>query len=277
VPITRQQAERLNLPARSRWSPFLKQCALLLSANESYQRAEEDLATLTGVTVSHSTLQRLVQRESWEWPALAGELTEMSLDGGMIRVRTPVGQPSEWREYKALQVGDQLSLACFKDNAQLIDWVGQQPWAETVTGLGDGHDGVWVIYHAMGRDEQRVEVLDGYHLMENLAKVSGTPAQLEAVKALLWQGQVGAARQYLYQHRVCHSEGFRAYLKKHQGRIPNYEARQQAGESIGSGRVESLVKQLAARVKLSGAQWSTQNVPQVLRLRCAYLNGAFAA
>jgi hypothetical protein len=33
----------------------------------------------------------------------------MSLDGGMIRVRTPVGEPSEWREYKALQVGDQVS------------------------------------------------------------------------------------------------------------------------------------------------------------------------
>ena len=152
----------------------------------------KDLATLTGVTVSHSTLQRLVQREPWEWPTVTGEMTEMSLDGGMIRVRTPMGQPSEWREYKALQVGDQVSLACFKDNAQLIDWAGQQPWAETVTGLGDGHDGVWAIYRAMGQEEQRVEVLDGYHLVENLAKVSGTSAQLDAVKALLWQGQVGA-------------------------------------------------------------------------------------
>ena len=94
----------------------------------------------------------------------------------------------------------------------------------------------------MGREEQRVEVLDGYHRMENLAKVSGTAGQLDAVN-----------------------------------RIPNDAARQQAGEPIGSGRVESLVKQIAARVKLSGAQWSTENVPQVLRLRCAYLNGAFAA
>jgi len=277
VPITRPQAERLNLSARSRWSPFLTRCALLLSANESYQRAEADLATLTGVTMSHSTLQRLVQRESWAYPTLEDELTEMSLDGGMIRVRTPVGEPSEWREYKALQVADQVSLACFKDNAQIIDWAGQQPWVEAVSCLGDGHDGVWGIYHAMGRDEQRVEVLDWYHLMENLAKVSGTPAQLESVKTFLWQGQVEAARRYLSQHKVAHSEGFRAYRKKHRRRIPNYEARQQAGASIGSGRVESLVKQIAARVKLSGAQWSTQNVPKVLHLRCAYLNGALAA
>ena len=277
MPITRQQAERLDLPTRSRWSPFLTQCALLLSANESYQRAEADLATLTGVTMSHSTLQRLVQRESWDWPTVTGEMTEMSLDGGMIRVRTPLGQPREWREYKALQVGDQVSFACFKDKAQMVDGVGQQVWAETVTALGDGHDGVWAIYDAMGHEEQRVEVLDWYHLMENLAKVSGTADQLDAVKAWLWQGQVDAARHYLYQNRVAHSENVRAYLKKHQGRIPNYAARQQAGEAIGSGRVEALVKQIAARVKLSGAQWSTENVPQVLRLRCAYLNGAFAA
>jgi hypothetical protein len=124
---------------------------MLLSANESYQRAEADLATLTGVTMSHSTLQRLVQRASWAYPMLEDELTEMSLDGGMIRVRTPVGDPSEWREYKALQVEDQLSLAGFKDNAQMIDWAGQQSWAEAVSCLGDGHDGVGGIYH--GWDE----------------------------------------------------------------------------------------------------------------------------
>ncbi len=201
----------------------------------------------------------------------------MSLDGGMIRLRTPLGQPSEWREYKALHVSEQRELAFFKDNAGLVTWVEQQPWAEKVTCLGDGHDGVWTLYQAMGRDGQRVEILDWYHLMENLAKVSGKPEQLERVKALLWQGEVVAARRYLYQHKVCQSESFRAYLKKHQGRIPNYEACQQAGETIGSGGVESLVKQIAARVKLSGAQWSRHNVAKVLRHRCAYLNGEFAA
>jgi hypothetical protein len=37
--------------------------------------------------------------------------------------------------------------------------------------------------------------------------------------------------------------------------------------------VESAVKQLDRRLKLSGAQWKPENVNQVLALRCSYLNG----
>ncbi len=43
--------------------------------------------------------------------------------------------------------------------------------------------------------------------------------------------------------------------------------------SIGSGAVESAVKQIDRRTKISGAQWNIENVPQVLAHRCAYLNG----
>ncbi|MDC0832242.1 ISKra4 family transposase, partial [Geitlerinema sp. CS-897] len=37
------------------------------------------------------------------------------------------------------------------------------------------------------------------------------------------------------------------------------------------------VKQIGRRLKISGAQWERQNVPQVLKQRCAYLNGDFYA
>ncbi|NEO96721.1 MAG: ISKra4 family transposase, partial [Moorea sp. SIO3G5] len=42
--------------------------------------------------------------------------------------------------------------------------------------------------------------------------------------------------------------------------------------SIASGAVESTVKQIDRRLKISGAQWNSENVPQVLKHRCAYLN-----
>ena len=45
-----------------------------------------------------------------------------------------------------------------------------------------------------------------------------------------------------------------------------------AGFPIGSGDVESKIKQVSARVKLSEARWNRENVPQILRLRCGYLN-----
>jgi hypothetical protein len=41
---------------------------------------------------------------------------------------------------------------------------------------------------------------------------------------------------------------------------------------IGSGSVESWIKQIGSRVKIAGAQWNPKNVSQILKLRCAYLN-----
>ena len=44
------------------------------------------------------------------------------------------------------------------------------------------------------------------------------------------------------------------------------------GLPIGSGPVESWVKQIDARLQVSGAQWNAESLPQMLKLRCAYLN-----
>jgi len=57
--------------------------------------------------------------------------------------------------------------------------------------------------------------------------------------------------------------------------IASFSPRQQAEQlcSIGSGAVESAIKQLGKRIKISGAQWQAENVNQILSVRCAYLNG----
>jgi len=80
--ITEKQAQRLKVKPRSRWSPYLEKCCLLLSANESYQRAEEDIQVLTGLEVSHGTQQRMVHRQTFEAPQLKQEVEEISIDGG---------------------------------------------------------------------------------------------------------------------------------------------------------------------------------------------------
>ena len=40
--------------------------------------------------------------------------------------------------------------------------------------------------------------------------------------------------------------------------------------------VESAIKQIDRRLKISGAQWNADSINQMLRLRCAYLNGQLA-
>lgn len=70
------------------------------------------------------------------------------------------------------------------------------------------------------------------------------------------------------------ARNFEAYLTKHRSRVVNY-AYYQAEQlcSIGSGAVESAVKQIGRRLQISGARWNIASVNPMLNLRCAYLNG----
>lgn len=274
--MSEKQAQILEVKAYTRWSPYLEQCCLLVSANESYERAAEDIEVLTGVKVSHSTQQRLVHRQIFELPQVEETVEEMSIDGGKVRLRTPEGQPSEWRDYKAVNLHNSCVAAFFQDNEQLVNWVNVQSLSDPLTCIGDGHDGIWNIYIQIGTQTQRREILDWYHLVENLGKVGGSGQRLDAVEACLWQGDVeGAIAQFEdWQHERVTT--FVGYLNKHRQRIINYGYYQAEGVSIGSGAIESTVKQLGRRIKLSGAQWDKDNVPQVLKQRCAYLNRQFS-
>lgn len=248
-----------------------------MSANASYQRAQDDIQLLTGVSVSDSTLQRLTQRQDWPELELAEPIKELSLDGGMVRLRTPEGQACEWREYKALSIHDQASVAFYKENESLVSWVNAQSFATPFTCLGDGHEGVWNIVVQLGKTEHRLEVLDWYHLMENAHKVKAPSSVLAEVERRLWTGQSREAVCYLRQHHYPGATTFINYMLHHRSRLIDYRAWQEEGHSIGSGRVESLVKQIALRVKLPGAQWSVDSVPKILKHRCAYLNGLLAS
>lgn len=201
---------------------------------------------------------------------------ELSVDGGKIRLRTPLGKSCDWRDYKAIKLHQQLISASFRDNSTLIGWVNRQPLADRVSCLGDGHDGIWNIVAEIGTSAQRREILDWYHLTENLAKVDSSRDQLIELEELLWEGKVEAAIIRLDGVTDNHASQFMAYLQKHRHRIVNYDYLWWTGETIGSGEIESGIKQMAARVKLTGAQWKEANVPQVLNHRCAYLNGMFS-
>jgi len=228
------------------------------------------------MAVSRGTQQRLVQRQSFELPIADGEVEEVSIDGGKARVRTPKGEICRWQDYKAVNLHGHACEAFFHQNEQLIEWVNQQPLSPPVTCLGDGHDGIWNLFEGIATSDQRREILDWFHLVENLHKVGVSLQELAAVEALLWKGDVDGAIEQMEDWEDNQVDNFTVYLNKHRHRIVNYRYLQAEGVSIGSGAVESTVKQIGARIKLSGAQWETANVPQVLLHRCAYLNGQFS-
>lgn len=274
--ISEKQAERLAVKSRTQWSPYLEKCCLLLSANESYQRAEEDIKVLTGMSISHGTQQRMVHRQTFPLPTVETPVSEISVDGGKVRLRTPKGEPCQWKDYKAVNLHQEGVEAFFQDNNRLVDWVNQQPLANPLICLGDGHSGIWNIFASIASSEKRREILDWYHLVENLGKVGGSVKRLNLVEALLWQGDVDRAIKQFTDWKHEKVDNFIAYLNQHRHRIINYNYYQAEGISIGSGTIESTIKQIGRRIKISGSQWKTQNVSQVLLHRCAYLNGYFS-
>ncbi|MEO0803829.1 MAG: hypothetical protein AAFY57_16350 [Cyanobacteria bacterium J06642_2] len=139
---------------------------------------------------------------------------------------------------------------------------------ETVMG------GVWNFIEHIGTREQRWEILDWYHLKENLYKVSGSLRRLHQAQLDLWRGRPEAAMAHVETHTGRQARNFVADLERHRQRIVNYEYVQ--GEqiaSIGSGAVESAIKQIAHPIELSRAQWDERRVNAMLNVRCAYLNG----
>ncbi len=101
--------------------------------------------------------------------------------------------------------------------------------------------------------------------------------RLHKAKALNRQEQVPAATTLFTDCRNKQAKNFCAYLNQHCHRIVNYsyyQAEQLC--SIGSAAVEPAIKQIGFRIKISGTQWKTENVNQVLSVRCAYLNGTLA-
>ncbi len=164
--------------------------------------------------------------------------------------------------------------AFFQDNAAVVDWVNNQPLAEIVTCLGDGHDGIWNIITQLAPNRQRREILDWYHLVENLHKLGGSLRRLNKAESLLWQGKVDDVLALFADCTKKLAQNFCTYLNKHRHRLVNYQYYQAEQIcSIGSGAVESAVKQIDRRTKISGAQWNLENIPKVLAHRCAYLNG----
>jgi hypothetical protein len=278
LPIQSEQAKVLGVGEGKQLSPYLEQCCLRISANVSYANAEADVAAMTGIRVSAKTQQHSVQGCCFAEPIGETEaaLEEISVDGGKVRIRTPLAETSVWQDYKAISTNIG-AVANFQNNAALIKGANQQPLAATLTCLGDGHDEVWNIVSGIATPEQRREILDWYHLQENLHKVGGSIKRLRQAEALLWQGKVDEAIELFAQLQGKQAQNFCQYLQKHRHRIVNYAYYQAEGIcSIGAVAVESTIKQIDRQVQISGAQWNAENVPQVLAQRTAYLNGLFS-
>ena len=197
-----------------------------MSANESFSQAEQDLVLLTGMKVGHSTLQRQVQTkiEYLEFPDSPIAVNEVCLDGGKARLRNKtLGQKCEWRDYQAARLSGVFYGATFRRKEELTAWINSQILTNPLICLGDGHSGVWNLFSQITTTQQRHEILDWFHLKENLFKVGGSLKRLRQGETLLWKGKVFQAIALFKKECPKRARKFLAYVKKHRHRLPNYE------------------------------------------------------
>lgn len=215
-----------------------------------------------------------MHRSDFASAVCADNIEEISLDGGKVRLRTETaGEACVWKDYKAVCVDKNIKQAWFCENEALINWVNRQPLSDPLNCLGDGHLGIWNLTDKFDVPGEKREILDWYHLIENLYKVGGSIKRLDQAEALLWHGKVDETIALVSPIKKKQAANFCRYLETHRQRIINYNYYQQESIcSIGSGAVESTIKQIDRRLKISGSQWNAENVPQVLKHRCAYLN-----
>ncbi len=88
IGLSSKQAETLGLKKGTRLSPILEKCCLLLVSNESFINAERDLELLMGIRVPHSPQHRLVTAQEVCLPQMKQRGSELSVDGGTVRIRT---------------------------------------------------------------------------------------------------------------------------------------------------------------------------------------------
>ena len=197
---------------------------VLLGAKESFSDAAKDLEQLTGLKVSKSTIHRQALGCEIPAPETKKVVTPLAVDGGNIRVRTPLGEPSIWKKYKAIQFYNDVGFACFQNDRILESWINEQPMGRVVNCLGDRHKGIWNLINNIGDRAQRREVLDWYHLQKNLDGIGGSIKRLRRAETHLWHGDIEAA---LAEFNRCKGKqkrlpNFRSYLYHHQKRIPDY-------------------------------------------------------
>jgi hypothetical protein len=234
----------------------------------------------------------------------------VGLDGGLIHVRD-----EGWKELKVGTVFDivqrpeldpitqaptQAAHAVHNSYVAILggpESFGRAVWAEAVRrefpeagdslALGDGAAWIWnVVGEHFGTSRQ---VVDWYHAKEhlyaagNLLYGEGSGQSQRWVKGMetpLYQGHALRIAERLKELAQTHrrvAKGLRkeaGYFEHHQRRMQYLETRED-GFPIGSGMVESGIKQFRHRFTGPGMRWSRTGAERLLPLRSAILSRRF--
>ncbi len=299
----------------SGYSPELKRQMVWLSGLLPYAQAEMVLERIGKRTISDSSLWRTVERQGnrfrgdmeppvsqtspaasderpWTWGKM------LSMDGGMVHIRQ-----EGWKELKVGLIGDVVSID--PPESSVIPEVHTVPRAYPAV-LGDVEafapvlmraaqaqgffdatpssipaDGAAWIWGIADRDfPQSTQIVDWYHARQHLADAAQARFPDQPTQAAVWlqtQSDVlfeGPLEPLLTDLNQAGLSEFAHYFETHQARM-RYLDFQEAGLPIGSGSVESEVKQFKHRLSAPGMRWSRPGAERMISIRAAVLDGSF--
>jgi hypothetical protein len=225
----------------------------------------------------------------------------VSLDGGMVNIRD-----EGWKEFKVGSVYDiELRLERESATQELLEmphavniaytavlgdvaafapalWriavAKGLPTAQESCVTADGAEWIWNLAADFFPDS--VQIVDYFHAKQHLASAAQAlfPDQTQQAQTwlhshteMLFQGQVHSITTPLDKAGLPeHSH----YFHTHERRM-NYLEFREAGWPIGSGSVESEVKQYKTRLTATGMRWSRPGAQRMFVLRGAVLDHSF--
>jgi len=229
-------------------------------------------------------------------PGPAPDLVIIEADAGMTLWRTD----NAWHEEKV------FAAWCREHGVDqpLRYAVAQGPWADQeallydlarrvgvrqapeVLCLADGASAIWRLFTRCFPDA--FQLLDWYHLMTHLGLVAAAHPDGAAWLAVQQEAlRFRGPRETLLALKALHQRGATPELREqagacliymwHHRRRMDYPEARRRGYPIGSGRMESGVKQVVqARAKQAGMRWNPLHMHLILRARCAALSGDWA-
>ena len=154
------------------------------------------------------------------------------------------------------------------------------PTAKERAFVGDGALWVWDMAEEVCPDGW--QIVDWFHAVQHLteAALALYPLEKDLQNRTRW---LTTYKTHLYMGRVHQviaalkrrgRDDLALYFERHQRRMQYLEFRE-AGWPIGSGTVESGVKQFKARLTGTGMRWNEDNANRMLVIRAAVLGNDF--